>query len=387
MTALTVSDALAAAKKALDGGNPEEAEKLARAVLAGGRGPLQAWMMLVTALRREGRHAEALPILVRLSEMVPQNYELHFDLAEIYLLLGDFERGWRQYRFRYGMEHTKALNRKVQAPRWEGQPFKGTLLIYDEQGYGDTFQFLRMVPWAKARSGAKVVLQISRELLPFAKRMPGIDEVIERGALPPPFDCHCQLMDLPMVTGLKLSDLPGKPMPYLAAEPKRLEKWRTRLSDLVRPLVALDWAGRPTHFNDANRSTKLETFAPLAEMGATFLSIQKGPKAAEAKTPPAGMKLVDLSSEIADFDDTAAVLSLADLLISIDSSPVHLAGALGCPAWVMLPFFPDWRWLLNRTDTPWYPSVRLFRQEMRGDWAGVVRRMADALRARTAPGA
>jgi len=179
--------------------------------------------------------------------------------------------------------------------------------------------------------------------------------------------------------GLKLTDLPGAPMPYLTADTAWLEKWRVRLADLPRPLVALCWAGRPEHFNDANRSIALDTLAPLAASGASFLSIQKGPKAAEAKSPPSGMQLTDLSDEIADFDDTAAILSIADLLVSVDSSPVHLAGALGRPAWVLLPLLPDWRWLTDRNDTPWYPGHRLFRQTARSDWASVIAALSGEL--------
>jgi hypothetical protein len=367
------------AQKALIDGNPERAETLARALLSSGAGPLHIWMVLVTALRRQGRHAEALPILERIAEMAPQNYELHFDLAEMYLLLGDFERGWREYRFRYRLQHTKTLDRKVQAPRWDGQPIPGkTLLIHDEQGFGDTFQFIRLVRWAKEKSGARVVLQIVREQESFARRMKIADEVVLRGALPPPFDFHCQMMDLPMTMGLKLSNLPGK-IPYLSADARRITKWRKRLAGLPYPLVCLVWAGRPEHFNDANRSLHLADYAPLAQSGATFLSVQKGPKAAEASSPPAGMKIVSLSDEINDFDDTAAIFHIADLLISIDSSPVHLAGSLGRPAWVLLPLLPDWRWLTGRDDTPWYPSHRLFRQTVRGDWSGPIEHAAAEL--------
>jgi tetratricopeptide (TPR) repeat protein len=373
MTGMTIAEAERAAKTALASGQIEQAESLARAIVATANAPLSAWLILVSALRRLGRHAEALPLLQRMVEAFPQNYEMHFDLAEVYLLLGDFERGWREYRFRYRLAHTKPLGRTVQAPLWEGQTIAGkTLLIHDEQGYGDTFQFIRMVRWAKEKSGARIVLQIVPEQRGFAERMNVADAIVLRGELPPPFDFHCRMMDLPLAMQLKLDDLPGAPMPYLCADAARMEKWRSRLAGLPRPLVALCWAGRPEHFNDANRSMSLATLAPLAASGAHFISIQKGPKAAEAKAPPSGMNITDLSDEIADFDDTAAILSEANLLVSVDSSPVHLAGALGKPAWVMLPLFPDWRWLTERTDTPWYPDHRLFRQPVRGDWTSVV---------------
>ena len=313
-----------------------------------------------------------------LVEALPGNYVYRFDLAETLLLLGDFERGWREYDYRYNLPHTFRLERKVQRPRWDFRLLDGaTILVHDEQGYGDSFQFLRLVPRVKERGG-RVVLQVHPDLMSFARRMSGYDELLARGEPPPPFDLHAELMSLPLILGLKLSELPG-PMPYLAADPARIEKWRKRLAGLPRPLVATVWAGRPTHLNDHNRSMPIEQLAPLGAAGVTFVSIQKGPKSDQAKTPPPGLSMISLSDEIADFDDTAAILSVVDLLISVDSSPVHLAGALGRPAWVMLPFIPDWRWLLGRDDTPWYPTVRLFRQQQRGDWSSVIGAMAQAL--------
>jgi hypothetical protein len=356
-----------------------EAEALLRPYLVSGSGPLVLWRLLAAAIRPQGHIAETRAIQEMLVSYAPGDFAARFDLSETLLLLGEFERGWREYRYRYSLPHSVSIERKVQAPRWNGQPIPGkTLLIHDEQGYGDTFQFMRMVAWAKARSGARVVLEVTPEVLPLARRTAGFDEITVRGSLPPAFDLHCEMMSLPMAMGLALGDLPGQ-VPYLSADPQRLAKWQQRLADLPRPLVALAWAGRPTHLNDANRSMTLAQLAPLAQPGVTFLSIQKGPAEDQVDTPPAGMSLVSLSSEIHDFEDTAAILSIADLLISVDSSPVHLAGALGRPVWVMLPFVPDWRWLLNRTDTPWYPQTRLFRQAAPGDWEGMMAMTATEL--------
>jgi len=357
----------------------EEAETLLQPHLASGSGPLALWKLLAAAIRPQGRIAETRAIQEMLVAHAPGDFPARFDLSETLLLLGEFERGWREYHYRYSLAHTTAIERKVQRPRWDGRPIPGkTLLIHDEQGFGDTFQFMRMVPWAKARSGARVILEVNEQTLPLAQRSEGIDEIVVRGGLPPAFDVHCEMMSLPMAMGLKLADLPGA-MPYLSADAQRVTKWRQRLAGLPRPLVALVWAGRPTHFNDANRSLTLAQLAPLARPDVTFLSIQKGPAEVQASAPPAGMSLVSLSEEISDFEDTAAILSIADLLISVDSSPVHLAGALGRPVWVMLPFVPDWRWLLERHDTPWYPATRLFRQPSRGDWGSVMTAMAAEL--------
>jgi hypothetical protein len=362
-------------------GRHAEAEALVRPYLATGSGPIALWRLMAAALRPQGRIAETRVIQEMLTAHAPGDLTARYDLAETLLLLGEFERGWREYRHRYSLAHTAIIERKVQLPRWNGQPIPGkTLLIHDEQGYGDTFQFMRMVPWAKAASGARVILEVNAETYSLAQRTAGFDDVVMRGALPPQFDMHCEMMSLPMIMGLKLADLPGA-IPYMSADPARVEKWRERLAGLPRPLVALVWAGRPTHGNDANRSMSLAQLAPLAQTGATFVAIQKGPASAQAGEPPAGMPLVSLSDEIADFEDTAAILSVVDLLISVDSSPVHLAGALGRPVWVMLPFVPDWRWLMERNDTPWYPSMRLYRQGARGDWGGVMQAMARDLAA------
>jgi ADP-heptose:LPS heptosyltransferase len=178
-------------------------------------------------------------------------------------------------------------------------------------------------------------------------------------------------MSLPHALKLKLSDLPGE-IPYLYPEPTRVAKWQDYLQKLPKPWVAICWAGRPTHFNDANRSLNLNAFTSLMDNGATFISIQKGPATKQLEAHQSRPNLMNLDSLINDFEDTAAILSLCDLLISVDSSPVHLAGAVGCPAWVMLPFVPDWRWLINRSDTPWYPGHRLYRQAKIGDWDSVI---------------
>jgi hypothetical protein len=374
-----------AGRALVDAARFEDAEALIRPCLPNGTGPLALWRVLVSAIRPQGKIEEVRLIQEMLVSHAPGDYALRFDLSETLLLLGQFERGWREYRYRYSLPHTADMDRKVQTQRWSGQSMPGkTLLIHDEQGYGDTFQFLRMVPWARAKSGARVVLEVNAEAYALAKRMDGIDEVILRGTIPPAFDMHCEMMSLPMAMGLTLEQLSGTATPYLKADPARVEHWRQRLARLPRPLVAVVWAGRPTHFNDANRSMTLAQFAPLGATGATFLAIQKGAAEKQALTPPDGMNLVSLSDDIRDFDDTAAILEVVDLLISVDSSPVHLAGALGRPVWVMLPFVPDWRWLLGRADTPWYPNTRLFRQRARGDWTSVVLDMAERLAAMVA---
>lgn len=367
------------AQALLDAGRHAEAESLLRQALASGPAPVALWQQLVQAIRPQGMVDESCRILEMIVRAVPHAMGSRLDLAEILLLQGEFDAGWREYRFRYRLAHTAMLGRHVQKPRWEGQPIAGqTLLIHDEQGYGDTFQFLRLVARAREHSGARVILEVNAQCHALAERSGGFDEIIRVGTIPPAFDCHCELMSLPLALGLRLSDLPVSTA-YLRADPARVEHWRARLAPLPRPLVGLVWAGRPAHPNDARRSLALSDLAPLARDGVTFVALQKGPAAAQAATPPAGMAMVSLSDEIRDFDDTAAIMTLLDVLVSVDSSPVHLAGALGCPAWVMLPFAPDWRWLLDRSDTPWYPSVRLFRQPAPDTWGPVLEEIAAAL--------
>lgn len=356
-----------------------DAEALLRPALASGSGPIALWRQLFFAVRGQGKVVESRQILEMIVQWAPGDMSSRFDLAEILLLQGEFERGWREYRFRYRLEHTAMIGRHVQKPRWEGQAIRGkTLLIHDEQGFGDTFQFLRMVAWARKRSGARIILEINQECYTLARRSEGIDDIIVRGTIPPPFDLHCELMSLPLAMGLQLNQLPGE-IPYLNADPQRIDKWRQRLANLPRPLVGLVWAGRATHTNDMRRSMTLADLAPLAQDGITFLALQKGPASVQAATPPPGMQLVSLSDDIQDFEDTAAIFTLLDTLVSVDSSPVHLAGALGRPVWVMLPFMPDWRWLLGRNDTPWYPTMRLFRQPAPEQWAPVLQSITTAL--------
>jgi len=196
----------------------------------------------------------------------------------------------------------------------------------------------------------------------------------------PNYDYHIPMMSLPLAFGTKLETIP-KQIPYLVAGPALVEQWRPKLSHYSNSFkVALAWAGRPTHEQDAYRSCKLADFAPLARVSnVTFFSLQKGPASKQASTPPAGMTLIDLSPDLTDFAQTAAALSQMDLLISVDTAPVHLAGALGKNVWTLLAYAPDFRWMLNRTDSPWYPTMKLFRQKKFNDWAEVFERVADEL--------
>ncbi|WP_312690279.1 tetratricopeptide repeat protein [Kosakonia sp.] len=383
LSAAEYAPILQQALQLLQQGRFADAETLLRPLVASGSGPLAVWHMLATVLRVQGKLSETLAIQHMLVDHLPGDAVSRFDLAETLLLTGDFDRGWQEYRHRYDMAHTRQIARHINATRWAGQPLPDkTLLIFDEQGFGDTLQFIRFVHQAKRQSQARIVLDVTPELLALVRRAFPEEQVIGRGELPPVFDAYCELMDLPRLFRLQPGDLPMA-TGYLHADPERVSQWQQRLASVPRPWVALVWAGRPTHTNDHRRSLQLQQLAPLARAEATFLLIQKGDAASQS--PPEGMRTVALSQAIADFDDTAAILTLADLLISVDSSPVHLAGALQRPCWTLLPFIPDWRWLMTRDDSPWYPGMRLFRQPAMDDWSTTLDTVADALVARFPP--
>jgi Glycosyltransferase family 9 (heptosyltransferase) len=281
---------------------------------------------------------------------------------------------------------------------WLGDtPLNGkTILLHAEQGLGDTIQFARYAPLIAAR-GAKVVLEVQPELKSPLSRLDGVTAVVARGEAPPPFDLHCPLGSLPLAMKTELATVPA-PIPYLKAEENSVRQWSARIGQLPRPRIALAWAGNPAHDNDRNRSMALSTLTPLFSPGyplaptqaspasrrgqggaASFISIQRELRGDEAAQLAAQSRLTHVGGELSSFDDTAAVLALCDLLISVDTAPAHLAGAMGRPVWVLLPFAPDWRWTLDGDTTPWYPAARLFRQSALGDWDGVIARVAAAL--------
>lgn len=373
-----IAELLAHGQALIQANLPEAVEILLQPYLRNGSGPIPLWKLLALAYRRQGKFEETRRIQEMIVATLPGDLPARYDLADTLLTLGEFTRGWEEYRYRYHLPHTTALARHVQAaPRWDGRPMPGkNLLIHDEQGFGDTFQFIRLIRAAQQRSQATLQIEVNHEALPLVRRAYPEFVIQPRGTLPAPFQAHCELMSVPHAIGLQLADLPME-IPYLRADPERVKLWQERLENLPRPWIALTWAGRPTHPNDACRSMQLMQMAPLAGIEASFLGIQKGP--AENQPAPTGLRLTRFSREIRDFEDTAAILQLADLLISVDSSPVHLAGAMGRPAWVLLPFEPEWRWMTIREDSPWYPSLRLFRQAKRNDWQSVLCRVADVL--------
>ncbi len=299
---------------------------------------------------------------------------LHESLLE--LLTGDMAAGWQRYESRWAQPDAKE-KRNFAQPLWTGQDLQGkTILVHAEQGFGDTFQFLRYVPLL-AQRGAKVLLVVQTDVQTLAARVPGVAQLIASGVELPAFDYQCPLLSLPHGFGTTVATVPHA-TPYLTALPERVDFWRKRLGKTKKYRVALVWAGRPTHGNDANRSLALRHLEALTRLGhVEVVSVQKGDAFAQLNTLPKDCKVTNLSAEIQTFEDTAAILTLVDELVTVDTSVAHLAGALGRQVRVLLPLIPDWRWLLSRADSPWYPTATLYRQKERGQWSEPVQALVD----------
>jgi hypothetical protein len=266
-----------------------------------------------------------------------------------------------------------------------------TVLLQAELGLGDTIQFARYVPLV-ARRGAQIVLRVRSPLVPLLAGLAGVAQTLPLTASPPPFDRHCALTRLPEVFGTTTATIPAE-VPYLSPPAERVAEWRAALARegaIAGPgerLVGLTWAGNPAQSNDHNRSMPLPLLRPVTEApGVRIVTLQKVLRPGDAELLASHGSVVHLGERLRDFADTAAVVSLLDLVITVDTSVAHLAGALGKPVWIMLTFAPDWRWLCDRQDSPWYPTARLFRQGVVGDWAGVVGAVRQALKAHDAPG-
>jgi len=313
----------------------------------------------------------------------PEYDDAHLLRAMLYLLRGDFERGWKEYEWRWQTEKFAAGRRNFTQPRWDGRPLSGrTILLHAEQGLGDTLHFIRYVRLIAAQCGGSVVVECQPLLKRLLQASLGQVPVIGKGEPLPSFDVHCPLLSLPLACGTTMQNIPQH-VPYLHADTNSSAHWRNRLGDEAGLLkVGVVWAGNKSNKNDHNRSISLQTLAPLGGVPRVrFYSLQKGEQAQQASEPPAGIPLIDWTNELHDFADTAALVANLDLVISVDTAVAHLAGALGRPVWTLLPFAPDWRWLLDREDSPWYPTMRLFRQPAPGDWPGVITSVADALEA------
>ena len=304
----------------------------------------------------------------------PDFPEGHFSLAQILLLKGDLTAAWPEYEWRWKLREygwLKAMHGEFAQPRWGGEALHGkTILVYAEQGLGDTIQFARFLPEVAARGG-RVVLAVQRPLMALLSQLDGVTVVPLDKPLPP-FDVHAPLLSLPGLLGTSLETIPAR-IPYLRANPAGIERWRARIGGAGFK-VGLVWAGNPSQRGDRFRSPRLPAFMPLfAVPGVDFVALQLGAGRDDIATNPLPPNVLDLGPEIADFADTAAIMAGLDLVITSCTAPLHLAGALGIPVWGVIPFAPHFFWLLERSDSPWYPTLRLQRQDRQGqDWSAVV---------------
>lgn len=309
----------------------------------------------------------------------PAFHECRLSRAMLLLLRGQYTLGWNEYEARFDVPRTMA-RKEYGKPVWDGQDPEGrTVLLYCEQGFGDAIQFARYAP-ILAERGATVILECRKELVKLFGSLRGVHQIVTPDEELPDFDAYRGILSMPMFSATTVETIPAD-IPYLRADRTQAKRWKRIIDPGSGLRIGLVWAGAAGYGNDHNRSIALEQLAPLAVSvpEARFYSLQKGDAARQALAKPAGMKVIDLSAELNDFSDTAAAIENLDLVISVDTAVAHLAGALGKPTWLMLPFSPDWRWLLEREDTPWYPSMRLFRQPALRDWPGVIGKIAEAL--------
>jgi len=336
-----------------------------------------------TALAGAGRFAEALDSFNAAIAIDPQCAEAHHRASMIRLRCGDFKNGWRDYEWRWRTQRALAL-RQVDAPPWRGEPslHGKTILLLAEQGFGDTIQFVRYVPIVAAL-GATVILDVPAALKELAEQVVGAARVLRGGDAAPPIDYQCPLLSLPLALRTELASIPAN-IPYIRPSRERLAKWRDRLPQNDRLRVGLCWAGSRAHLNDHNRSIALERFAGILSLpNLDFVSVQNEVGVLEAALL-SRHGVAQLGQEFASFADTAAVLAQIDLLISVDTAVAHLAGAMGKAVALLLPYPAEWRWLTDRTDSPWYPTMRLFRQSASGDWDGPLARLHQELGAAAA---
>ena len=326
------------------------------------------------------RLEEAVAAFDRAAALQPTNADFHFNKALALLMAGDFRRGWPLYEWRWRTEAVAPLRRPFAQPKWEGDPLlRGkTVLLHAEQGYGDTLHFCRYAPMVAAR-GAIVLLEVQPAVSALLHTLDGVARVLSRGDPLPAFDLHCPLLSLPLAFGTTLDSVPAT-VPYLHADPARVARWRERLGPPVRPRVGVVWSGSGGIAYD-QRSLSFEQFAAALPPGPEYVCLQKDIRPSDRAALAARADIRIVSDELTDFAETAALVSLLDVVVSSDTAAAHLAGALAKPLWLVLAFDPTWRWLVGRSDSPWYPTAKLYRQPTLGDWGAP---LADIRRALSA---
>ncbi|HEY9672213.1 MAG TPA: tetratricopeptide repeat protein [Waterburya sp.] len=354
----------------------EEAQDSYRQAIALQPNHAEAHHNLGCILNLQGQIEEAIACYTQVLDLKPDFVEAHVNRAEALLLLGDYNRGFAEYEWRWRRYQPEQLPH-FSTPTWDGSPLEGkTILLYAEQGLGDTFQFVRYTPLLKELGGCVIVACLSSQV-ELLKNVPGVERVIALEDEIPEIDTQAPLMSLPYLMGTTLDTIPA-PIPYIF--PSRSHPLRLEAPPGTRLKVGIVWTGNLDNVHNRRRSCGLQAFLPLLETpGIEFYSLQVGQRSQDLATLPPSIRVQDLSPQLQSFTDTAAAIAQLDLVITIDTSVAHLAGALGKPTWVILPFVPDWRWLLSRCDSPWYPTMRLFRQDFPGDWTKVFSQLSQAL--------
>jgi len=365
-TTYRMEEALAAGQESirLDSSNPEHLVNLS--------------LIFVDMDDRE----KATACLLRALGLKHDHADGHLAMAQNLLAVGDFDPGWMEYEWRNQTEAGKATMPEMTSAAWNGMTIPtGKLLLVGDQGYGDTIQFARYIPMVAERC-QEVIVGCSAEMEPLLTNIPGVTHYCHRWADVPGHAAHCRLSSLPYLFRTQVDTIPGQ-TPYMKANPERIAHWRERLAATLPTgvrRIGLAWTGRPTHPNDRRRSLPLEQLVMLANAGpAAFVSLQKPMPPRDRETIRRFAGMTDLSDDLKDFGETAALIENLDLVITVDTSMGHLAGALGKPTWILIPKAADWRWMLDREDSPWYPSVRLFRQQKPGVWAEPMARLHAAL--------
>lgn len=340
---------------------------------------VEAWYNRGNMLRELRRYADAIASFERAIALRPEYADAHWNLADLHLLLGDFARGWSEYEWRWKLARHDRARRDFAQPLWLGDtPLRDrTILLHAELGLGDTLLFCRYAADV-AELGGRVVLEVQPPLVRLLAGLGGIAEIVPRGAPLPAVDCHCPLMSLPLAFRTDLRTVPAR-VSYVRSDPALVAHWRERLGAKTKPRIGVVWSGSVALKND-QRSMTLAEMLPLVGGDVHWVSLQKEVRADERPLLLAHPEIRHCGDELGDFADTAALVELMDLVVTIDTSVANLAGAMGKEVWIMLPANPhDWRWMLDREDSLWYPTARLFRQQAQGDWAAVVRRVGEAL--------
>jgi hypothetical protein len=339
-------------------------------------GSADAHNNLGNVLRKQGKHTSALQCFQKALIHMPNHPWAHFNRALTQLLLGDFLNGWPDYEWRFAV---RDCHQEFIRPKWDGSFLEGkTILVYTEQGFGDTIQFARYLPLIKTRGGS-IVFACQPELVNLFNGHDYIDTLIEKpkdGYENVSFEVQIPLLSLPGIFNTTVDDIPNA-VPYIEPDPENMHAWGSKM-EVDKCCVGLVWSSGPS---DRKRDCDPGVFSPLASIpGVVFCSLQQGHSVKSTQGLPVDMELIDFSNSLQNFSDTAALVAHLDLVITVDTAVAHLAGAMAKPVWTLLPYSPDWRWLLNREDSPWYPTMQLFRQESPGDWIPVVEKVAQKLK-------